>query len=111
MLISFDHLATSPWGKYVSFPVLCAASKVPCPGISNLHRHCLLRTSVHTLVEWSLGYSFRVPEIITIGQDRIQTMDLSIYLSSKALQPRVQSMSRFSKHFVQENSVVFRIIL
>ena len=49
-------------GETISLPLLflCAAN-IRRPGISNPHRHTPLGVPIHTLVEWSLGYSFLVP--------------------------------------------------
>ena len=64
----------------ISLPVLCAAN-IRRTGISNLHRHSSLRVPNHTLVEWSLGdLFFLCPEKFTLGQCRLRTTYLSIFI-------------------------------
>ena len=74
-----------PWssglpGETISLPVLCAAN-IRLTGISNLHRNRPLRVPIHTQVKLSLGESILVPREIHVRSVRIQTRDLSIFLT------------------------------
>ena len=96
----------SPWGNYFT-PGLCSAN-IRRPGLSNLHRHFILRVPIHAMIEWSLGDSFLVPRKIHVRA--LQISQFSVERATKGpTSPAIMWLFNYVKifDFYNHNAFIF----